>query len=62
MANLGIRRGRLQWLARQDQDANPRQKALQLKPATVGGDIVLEVTGLSKYFGGLKASTASTSR
>jgi branched-chain amino acid transport system permease protein len=29
--------------------------ALQLKPATVGGDIVLEVTGLSKYFGGLKA-------
>ena len=24
-------------------------------PATVGGDIVLEVTGLSKYFGGLKA-------
>jgi branched-chain amino acid transport system ATP-binding protein/branched-chain amino acid transport system permease protein len=30
-------------------------KALQLKPATVGGDIVLEVTGLSKYFGGLKA-------
>jgi len=29
--------------------------ALQLKPATVGGDTVLEVTGLSKYFGGLKA-------
>jgi branched-chain amino acid transport system permease protein len=28
---------------------------LKLKPATVGGDIVLEVTGLSKYFGGLKA-------
>jgi branched-chain amino acid transport system ATP-binding protein len=28
---------------------------LQLKPATVGGDTVLEVTGLSKYFGGLKA-------
>ncbi len=28
---------------------------LQLKPATVGGDIVLEVTGLSKHFGGLKA-------
>ena len=28
---------------------------LLLKPATVGGDIVLEVTGLSKYFGGLKA-------
>lgn len=30
-------------------------KALQLKPATAGGDIVLEVSGLSKYFGGLKA-------
>jgi branched-chain amino acid transport system permease protein len=30
-------------------------KALQLKPAIVGGDTVLEVTGLSKYFGGLKA-------
>jgi branched-chain amino acid transport system permease protein len=30
-------------------------KTLQLKPATVGGDIVLEVIGLSKYFGGLKA-------
>ena len=29
--------------------------ALQLKPASVGGDIVLEVRGLSKYFGGLKA-------
>jgi len=29
--------------------------ALQLKPATVGGDTVLEVIGLSKYFGGLKA-------
>ncbi len=29
--------------------------ALQLLPASVGGDIVLEVTGLSKYFGGLKA-------
>ena len=29
--------------------------ALQLEPATVGGDMVLEVTGLSKYFGGLKA-------
>src|SRR5258708_35689509 len=28
---------------------------LQLKPATVGGDIVLDVKGLSKYFGGLKA-------
>lgn len=29
--------------------------ALQLAPATVGGDIVLQVTGLSKHFGGLKA-------
>jgi len=29
--------------------------ALQLAPATVGGDIVLSVKGLSKYFGGLKA-------
>src|SRR4030081_834690 len=29
--------------------------ALQLVPATVGGDIVLEVKGLAKYFGGLKA-------
>jgi branched-chain amino acid transport system permease protein len=28
---------------------------LQLKPATEGSDMVLEVTGLSKYFGGLKA-------
>jgi branched-chain amino acid transport system permease protein len=35
--------------------APPTAAALQLKPATVGGDIVLEVTGLSKYFGGLKA-------
>jgi branched-chain amino acid transport system ATP-binding protein/branched-chain amino acid transport system permease protein len=29
--------------------------ALQLAPATVGGDIVLSVKGLSKHFGGLKA-------
>lgn len=29
--------------------------ALQLAPAAVGGDIVLQVTGLSKHFGGLKA-------
>ncbi|HVX74476.1 MAG TPA: branched-chain amino acid ABC transporter ATP-binding protein/permease [Bradyrhizobium sp.] len=28
---------------------------LKLMPAMAGGDIVLEVTGLSKYFGGLKA-------
>jgi branched-chain amino acid transport system permease protein len=33
----------------------PAAALLQLKPATVGGDIVLEVSGLSKYFGGLKA-------
>jgi branched-chain amino acid transport system permease protein len=30
-------------------------KVLQLKPATAGGGIVLEVHGLSKHFGGLKA-------
>ncbi len=35
--------------------ALPAASALKLMPATVGGDIVLEVTGLSKYFGGLKA-------
>jgi len=29
--------------------------ALQLVPATVGGDTVLDVKGLAKYFGGLKA-------
>jgi branched-chain amino acid transport system permease protein len=29
--------------------------ALQLKPASAGGDIVLSVRGLSKHFGGLKA-------
>ncbi|THD75523.1 MAG: branched-chain amino acid ABC transporter ATP-binding protein/permease [Bradyrhizobium sp.] len=29
--------------------------ALLLKPATIGGNIVLEVKGLAKYFGGLKA-------
>ena len=35
--------------------APPASAALQLKPATIGGDTVLEVTGLSKHFGGLKA-------
>jgi branched-chain amino acid transport system permease protein len=35
--------------------APPAVRTLQLKPATIGGDIVLEVTGLSKHFGGLKA-------
>ncbi len=35
--------------------AHPAGRALQLVPATIGGDIVLEVTGLAKYFGGLKA-------
>jgi branched-chain amino acid transport system permease protein len=33
----------------------PAKAVLQLRPATVGGDIVLEVKGLSKHFGGLKA-------
>src|SRR5690348_9516945 len=33
----------------------PAVKALQLKPAAVGGENVLEVTGLAKHFGGLKA-------
>src|SRR5258708_25314534 len=32
--------------------------ALQLAPATVGGAIVLDVKGLAKYFGGLKAVDA----
>jgi branched-chain amino acid transport system permease protein len=35
--------------------APPVAGALQLKPAMTGGGIVLEVTGLSKHFGGLKA-------
>ncbi|HEX9209843.1 MAG TPA: branched-chain amino acid ABC transporter ATP-binding protein/permease [Bradyrhizobium sp.] len=35
--------------------APPAAAALQLRPAMVGGDTVLEVTGLSKHFGGLKA-------
>ncbi|WP_441234803.1 branched-chain amino acid ABC transporter ATP-binding protein/permease [Bradyrhizobium sp. 930_D9_N1_4] len=35
--------------------ATPAAAALQLKPATIGGETVLEVTGLSKHFGGLKA-------
>jgi branched-chain amino acid transport system permease protein len=35
--------------------APPAERALVLKPATAGGDIVLEVRGLSKHFGGLKA-------
>jgi branched-chain amino acid transport system permease protein len=35
--------------------APPAEKALVLKPATSGDDIVLEVRGLSKHFGGLKA-------
>jgi branched-chain amino acid transport system permease protein len=33
----------------------PAVRPLQLKPASAGGDIVLQVTGLSKHFGGLKA-------
>jgi branched-chain amino acid transport system permease protein len=35
--------------------APPAVASLLLKPASVSGDSVLEVTGLSKYFGGLKA-------
>jgi branched-chain amino acid transport system permease protein len=35
--------------------ATPVSAALQLVPAKTGGDMVLEVTGLSKHFGGLKA-------
>ncbi|MGY3622941.1 branched-chain amino acid ABC transporter ATP-binding protein/permease [Bradyrhizobium sp. USDA 10063] len=35
--------------------APPAAAPLELKPATVGGEFVLEVTGLSKHFGGLKA-------
>ena len=35
--------------------APPAAASLQLRPATTGGNIVLEVTGLSKHFGGLKA-------
>jgi len=34
---------------------NVAAPALQLAPATTGGDIVLSVKGLSKHFGGLKA-------
>jgi branched-chain amino acid transport system permease protein len=40
------------WLKARALAAGP---ALQLAPATVGGDIVLSVKGLSKHFGGLKA-------
>jgi branched-chain amino acid transport system permease protein len=35
--------------------APPAEEALVLKPATSAGEIVLEVRGLSKHFGGLKA-------
>jgi branched-chain amino acid transport system permease protein len=35
--------------------APPAVKTLQLKPAATGGENVLEVTGLAKHFGGLKA-------
>src|SRR5258708_10523234 len=47
--NMGTERWRAQ------KGAPPGAAPLQLMPATVGGDTVLEVTGLSKYFGGLKA-------
>jgi len=40
---------------RAQKGAPPAAAPLQLMPATVGGDTVLEVSGLSKYFGGLKA-------
>ena len=40
------------WLKARALAAGP---ALQLAPATKGGDIVLSVRGLSKHFGGLKA-------
>ncbi|HET7888943.1 MAG TPA: branched-chain amino acid ABC transporter ATP-binding protein/permease [Bradyrhizobium sp.] len=40
------------WLKARALAAGP---ALQLAPATVGGNIVLSVRGLSKHFGGLKA-------
>jgi branched-chain amino acid transport system permease protein len=40
---------------RSETKAPPAVAALQLKPATVGSGMVLQVTGLSKYFGGLKA-------
>lgn len=40
------------WAKTPPHIANP---ALLLKPAQTGGDMVLEVTGLSKHFGGLKA-------
>jgi branched-chain amino acid transport system permease protein len=41
------------WRAKAKQRA--AGPALQLAPAAVGGDTVLEVKGLSKHFGGLKA-------
>jgi branched-chain amino acid transport system ATP-binding protein/branched-chain amino acid transport system permease protein len=47
--NLATERWRTKAGAR---EAGP---ALQLAPATAGGDIVLSVRGLSKHFGGLKA-------
>jgi branched-chain amino acid transport system permease protein len=43
----------LRW--RSKAKAHASGPALQLTPATVGGPIVLEVKGLAKYFGGLKA-------
>jgi branched-chain amino acid transport system permease protein len=35
--------------------SEPTTQVLQLAPASSGGDVVLEVSGLSKHFGGLKA-------
>ncbi len=42
-------------MAQQEGAAGSRHAAASSKPATTGGDMVLEVTGLSKHFGGLKA-------
>ena len=42
-------------------EAPPAGPLLQLAPAKIGGGIVLEVQGLAKYFGGLKAVDDVTS-
>jgi branched-chain amino acid transport system permease protein len=40
---------------REKKELHATGSPLQLSPATIGGDIVLSVQGLSKHFGGLKA-------
>jgi branched-chain amino acid transport system permease protein len=40
---------------REKKERHATGSPLQLSPATIGGDIVLSVQGLSKHFGGLKA-------